>query len=126
MLALVTNGARETEVMFRHAESLCGCHENAGATTDFKGNGLGGEGIGADGSGGPVLFGGSKRDDHALAVLEVGLNFRPAAQGESDAFGVVGGAWIGSGHRWLGSGLMIAQLGLDQWAVPFPSYLSVL
>ena len=98
--------------MFRHAESLCGCHKNTGATTDLKGDGLGGEGIGADGSGGSVLFSGSKRDDHPLAALEIRLNLRPAAQGEPDRFNVVGGAWSGIGHRWLGNGLMIAQAGM--------------
>ena len=87
---------------------------SASPTTDLQGNGFRCQRVCSNGTGWSVLFGGSERDDHALASFEVVLHLGPAAQGKPDVFRCIGGAWIAGGHRWLGIGLMIAQLGLDQ------------
>ena len=91
-----------------HAKGLGGGHQYTGAASHRQGHGLGGEGIGADGAGGAVLFGGAQGHDHPLAPLQIGLNLGPGAQLQADGLGPQGRGLgtegeIGGGH--LGHGI---------------------
>ena len=66
---LQAHGAGEAQVVFGHAVGLGGGHEYAAAAAHLQGHRFGGEGIGADGTRGPVLFGGAQGHDHPLALV---------------------------------------------------------
>ena len=109
---LQAHGAGEAEMVFSHAKGLSWSHQHPSATTHLQRHGFRGEGIGPDGTGGAVLFRGSQGNDHPLAGLEVIVDLGPAAQGQTDRFGAVNRTREACSHA--------------QWAVPLPSYLSVL
>ena len=105
---LKAHGAGEAQMVLGHAKGLGGGHQHAGAASHRQGHGLGGEGIGADGAGGAVLFGGAQGHDHPLAPLQIGLNLGPGAQLQADGLGPQGRGLgtegeIGGGH--LGHGI---------------------
>jgi hypothetical protein len=55
--------------MFGHAKGLGRGYEHTSAATNLKGNSFCGEGIGANGTSGTVLFGGTQGHDYAFAAL---------------------------------------------------------
>ena len=77
---LQAHGAGKAQVMLGHAKSLGWCDQNTTAAAHLQGHSFSGEGIGANGAGGSVLFGGTQGHNHPLAGLEVGLHLGPAAQ----------------------------------------------
>ena len=95
-------------MVLSHPESLGRCHQHSRAAAHLQGDRFGRERVGADRTGGAVLFGGPQRDDHPLAGLQIALHLGPAAQGKTDRFGGLGGAGQACSHA--------------QWAVPLPSY----
>ena len=83
----------KAEMVLGHAKGLNGGHQNAAPAAQFQCDGFGREGIGADGAGRAMLFGGSERDDHALARFQVAIHVRPALQSEADGIRAGDRAW---------------------------------
>jgi len=98
---LQAHGAGKTQVVLGHAKGLGRGHQYARAAAYLQGHRFSGEGVGPDGAGGSVLFGGAQRHDHPLAALQIRLHLGPAAQLQTNGIGA-GGGLVGRGHRvWL-------------------------